>query len=63
MGCQPSHMLGYEIDKPSKILIKISNAMEYIECDIQNTEPPGTNGHIILYVWENILTRFYWSNS
>ena len=31
-------MLGFEVDKPSKILIKTSNTIEYIESDIQNYE-------------------------
>ena len=30
-----------------KILIKISNAIEYIESDIQNTEPPRTDDPIV----------------
>ena len=29
-------ILCYEVDKPSKILIKISNVIEYIKSDIQN---------------------------
>ena len=31
-------MLGFEVDKPSKILIKTSNAAQYIEFDTQNIE-------------------------
>ena len=31
-------LLGSEVDKPSKILIKTSNAAKYIEPDIQNTK-------------------------
>ena len=41
-------MLGYEVDKPSKILIKISNAIDYIELDIQNIETPIID-HLIIY--------------
>ena len=40
-------MLGSEVDKPSKLLIKTLNAVEYIELDIQNTEPPRTDDPII----------------
>ena len=29
-------MLGFEVDKPSEFLIKISNAEKYIESDVQN---------------------------
>ena len=29
-----NRLLGYEVDKPSKILIKTSNVMEYIESNI-----------------------------
>ena len=32
--------MGSEIDKLSKILIKTSNAAEFIESDIQNVEAP-----------------------
>ena len=40
-------LLGPEIDKPSKILIKISNAAEYIELDIQNIEAERIDDPII----------------
>ena len=50
--------LGYEVDKLSKILIKTSNAAEYIESDVQNIEATRIDDHIILHVSENILTRF-----
>ena len=33
-------MLGCEVNKPFKILIKTSNAMEYIEPYIQSIEAP-----------------------
>ena len=33
-------LLGFEVDKPSKFFIKISNAMESIESDIQNIKAP-----------------------
>ena len=31
-------VLGLEVDKPFKILIKTSSAVEYIKLDIQNSE-------------------------
>ena len=31
-------VLGFEVNKPSKILIKTLNVEEYIELDIQNTK-------------------------
>ena len=40
-------MLSYEVDKPSKFLIKISNATEYIEFDIHNIEAPRIDDLII----------------
>ena len=40
-------VLGSEVDKLSKILIKTSNAPENIESDIQNTKPPRTDDLII----------------
>ena len=40
-------LLGSKIDKPSKTLIKISNAMKYIELRIQSIEAPRTNDRII----------------
>ena len=49
--------LGSEVDKPSKILIKMSNAREYIESTIQNTEELRKDDLIIYYVCEDILTR------
>ena len=39
--------LGFEGDKPSKILIKTSNGMEYNKLDIQNIKTLRTNDHII----------------
>ena len=33
-------LLGSEVDKPSEILIKTSNASEYSESDIQNIKAP-----------------------
>ena len=53
-----SLVLGFEVVKYSKILIKTSNAMEYIELDIQNIEAPKTYDSIILYIKENILIGF-----
>ena len=44
------HMVGFlcfEVDKPSKIFIKILNVVEYIESNIQNIETPTTNDPII----------------
>ena len=40
-------MLGHEVDKPFKILIKTSSAMEYIKLDVQNNEAPKTYNPII----------------
>ena len=40
-------LLGYEVGKPSKILIKISSTMDYIESDIQNFEAPRIDDIII----------------
>ena len=40
-------LLGFEVDKHSKISIKISNATEYVELDIQNNEAPKINNSII----------------
>ena len=39
--------MGYEVDKLSKIFIKILNAAEYIEFDIQNIEEPRIDDPII----------------
>ena len=39
--------LGFEVDKISKILIKVSNAAEYIDLVIQNIEAPRTDDPII----------------
>ena len=36
-----------EVDKLSKILIKISNAAEFFKSDIQNIEAPRTDDPII----------------
>ena len=36
-------VLGFEVDKPSKILIKTLNAVEYIESDVQHIEAPRTD--------------------
>ena len=43
-------LLGSMVDKPFKILIKTSNDVEKIKPDIQNTEAPRIDDHIILYV-------------
>ena len=43
-------MLGYEVNKPSKKLIKISNVAEYIISDIQNIKASKTDDPIISYV-------------
>ena len=40
-------LLGYEVDKPSKILIKTLNIVDYIESNIQKTESPRTDDPII----------------
>ena len=39
--------LGSKVDKPSKILIKTSSAMEYIELDIQNIKATRLDDRII----------------
>ena len=44
-------MLGFEVNRFSKILIKTSNAVEYIEATIPNIEAPRTGDPIIKYVW------------
>ena len=54
-GCCPifessMYHLGYEVDKPSKILIKTLNEVEYIKLDIENIETPINYDHIIKYV-------------
>ena len=43
-------LLGSEVNKPSKILIKISNVAKYIESNIQNIVVPRTDDPIIKYV-------------
>ena len=40
-------LLSFEVNKPSKILIKTSNAAKYIESDIQNIEVPRTDDPIL----------------
>ena len=40
-------MLGSKVDKLSKISIKTSNIVEYIELDIQKIEAPRKNDQII----------------
>ena len=40
-------LLRYEVDKPSKILIKISSTMKDIELNIQNIEAPRRDDLII----------------
>ena len=40
-------LLGSKINKPSEILIKISNAAKYIESDTQNIEVPRIDDPII----------------
>ena len=41
------HMLGSEVNKLFKILIKTSNAAKFIESDIQNIEAPRIDDPII----------------
>ena len=43
-------ILVFEVDKPSTISIKTSNAVKYIESDIQNIEIPRKYDPIIYYV-------------
>ena len=52
-------LLSYEVNKPSKILIKKFSAAEYIKSYIQNIEAPRKDDPIIYHVWENILIRFF----
>ena len=40
-------MLGFEVNKLSKILIKTFNVVEYIESDIQNIRAPRIDDIII----------------
>ena len=40
-------LLGSEVNKPFKNLIKLLNVIEYIELDIQNTKAPGIDDLII----------------
>ena len=40
-------MMGSNVDKPSKILIKTWNAVKYIKSNIQNIEAPRNDNHII----------------
>ena len=42
--------LGFEVNKPSEILIKTSNEAEYIQSDVQNIKAPRSDNPIILYV-------------
>ena len=42
-----NYSLGSEVNKPIKILIKISNAVKYIESNIQNTKAQRAYDHII----------------
>ena len=42
-------VLGSYVNKLSKILIKTSNAVEYIESDIQNTKTPRSKNDPIIY--------------
>ena len=39
--------LCFEVDKPSEIFIKTSNATEYIKSDIQNIKAPRKDDPII----------------
>ena len=41
------HLMGSEVDKPSKFLIKVTNASDDIESDIQNIEAPRVDDLII----------------
>ena len=40
-------VLGFEVDKPSKILIKTLNVTKYLELNIQNIGRTRINSHII----------------
>ena len=52
-------LLCFEVDKPSKILIKTSNAAEYIESNIQNIEALRIDDPISSMYEKNILTWFH----
>ena len=43
-------LMKFEVDKPSKILIKTLNAMEFIKLNTQDNEAQGTDNPIIYYV-------------
>ena len=47
---QNAQLLGSGVNNTSKILIKASNAKEYIELNIQNIMAPRIDDPIILYV-------------
>ena len=40
-------MLGFEVDRPSRILIKTLNSLEYIQLYIHNIKGPMTDDPII----------------
>ena len=40
-------LIGFEVDKPSKIFIKTSNVIEYVELDFQNIKALRTDDLII----------------
>ena len=46
-GSHGWRLLGSQVDKPSKFLIKTSNAREYLKSDIQNIEAPIIDDPII----------------
>ena len=43
-------LLGSMVDKPSKVLVKTSKILEYIESDTQNTVAPRTDDPIVSYI-------------
>ena len=43
-------MLGFEVDKPSKVVIKTSSPVKLIKLNIQNIEAPRTDDPIIYNV-------------
>ena len=45
--CGDTMVLGSQVNKPSQILMKTSNVMEYIESYIQNIEAPRTYDPIV----------------
>ena len=62
-------LLGFEVNKPSKILIKTLNAVKYIESDIQNIKALRLDDHeacmgtlicgCSLFFYRHLVYRFF----